>query len=296
MTAERPLTTTRPVRRTSAVGRVIGLVVAVIFTPVGLWALLVGGADVYRTATRNGGLDGIGILLAIVGMALLLAVVQTSRLSSLGLGILSGVITLAGLVAIVWPFGAGEAVRFLGGLSPDLAYGAGRWMSFGLAVALGLVLWGTAVAARIARRSTEVSSASALRGVLSIVFAVVGAASGLGLLWGGGSLVDRAAQTHGTSALGVVFVILGGLLLEGAALTAVISSAGIFVVGALLFIVGMLALVFEGIARVLGDVVGFIGVRTADAAYIAYEFGFVAALGAVLLATAIVVRRNRRSR
>ncbi len=120
---------------------------------------------------------------------------------------------------------------------------------------------------------------------------------GLGLLWGGGALVDGATQTAvDTGAIGVVSAVIGALVLAGVALTAVISSAGIFVIGALVFVVGALAFVFEGIGRAMSDAAGFIGPRVADGAYTSYELGFVAMLGAVLLATAIVVRRNRLAR
>ena len=291
------MTIERPVRRTSPIRRIFAVIIAVVITPLALWALFVGGADVYRAATQHSGVNGIGLLFAFAGIALLLIVVQTCRVSSLGLGIVSLVLTVSGVVVLVWPAGETGTVRFFRGLSPELASGAEQWMSAGLVVALGLVLWGAAVAARIARRATEVSSASALRGVLSIVFAAIGGVLGLGLLWGGGALVDGATQTAvDTGAIGVVSAVIGALVLAGVALTAVISSAGIFVIGALIFVVGALAFVFEGIGRAMSDAAGFIGPRVADGAYTSYELGFVAMLGAVLLATAIVVRRNRLAR
>ncbi|MES2170426.1 MAG: hypothetical protein V4479_06850 [Actinomycetota bacterium] len=249
---------------------IIGIVTAVVLTPVGLAVIFFGDGELQFNRIA-------GILLTLVGIALLLMVIQTGHVSSIGL-IVAGVgVTIVGLVGLLVPAFAASIESFLHGFSHQLVKPAGQWYAFGFVLAVGLLFLGIAVATWFAHRPTDVSSSPFLRGILSVVLSVAGVIAGLGFL----------TRTD------VSFVILGAAVLGAVAVTGMVSSAGLYVSGALALVVGIIALIFDAFALAIAhsDVVGGNGMEAG--ARSALELGFVVALGAMLLASAVVVRSVR---
>jgi hypothetical protein len=249
---------------------IIGIVTAVVLTPVGLAVIWFGDGELRLNRIA-------GILLTLVGIALLLMVIQTGHISSIGLIVVGVGITIVGLVGLLVTDFAVSVESLLRGFSPQIAKPAGQWFAFGLVFAVGLVLLGIAVATWFAHRPTDVSSSPALRGVLSVVLAVVGVVAGFGFI----TRVD------------VSFVMLGAAVLGAVAVTGMVSSAGLYVSGALVLVVGIIAFIFDSFAQAIArsDAVGGNGMEVG--AITALELGFVVALGAMLLASAVVVRAVR---
>lgn len=249
---------------------VIGVVTAVVLSPVGLIVLWFGDGELPENKIA-------GVLLTLVGIAVLLMVVQTGHVSSIGL-IVAGVgLSVIGLIGLLVPAVARSIESLLRGFSPQIAKPTGEWFAFGLVLAIGLVFLGIAVATWFSHRPTDVSSSPALRGFLSVVLAVVGVVAGLGFI----------TRTD------VSFVILGAAVLGAVAVTGMISSAGLYIGGALALVIGLVAFIIRSVALSIADsdVVG--GNGMAVGARSALELGFVATLGAMLLASAVVVRAVR---
>jgi hypothetical protein len=255
---------------------IIGIVTAVVLTPVGLAVIWFGDGELRLNRIA-------GILLALVGIALLLMVVQTGHFSSLGL-IVAGVgVSVLGLIGLlVPPLVLAIDRSLLRGISPRMLLSASQWFGSGLLLAVGLVLLGIAVTTWFAHRPTDVSSSPSLRGFFGVVLALVGVIAGLAFL----------TRTD------VSLVVLGALILGAVAVTGMVSSVGLYVTGALVLVVGILSFIFDGIAVSIAgsDVVGGNGMEVG--AKFSLELGFVVALGAMLLASAVVVHavRARASR
>jgi hypothetical protein len=99
-------------------------------------------------------------------------------------------------------------------------------------LAVGFVMLGIAISTWFAHRPTDVSSSPALRGFFGIVLAVVGVIAGL-------AFITRTDVT---------FVILGAAILGAVAVTGMVSSAGLYVSGALVLVIGVIAFIFNGFA------------------------------------------------
>lgn len=257
-------------RRVSIARMVLGLVTAVVLTPLGFAALWYGTAE---TPSNR----AVGILLVIVGIALLLTVVQTGHASSLGLAVAGAAVSVFGFVGLAAPPFAASFKGLMGQFSPRLATGSERWISFGLVLAIGLVLVGIAIGSWTTRNPTERSNAPALRSFVAIVLGIVGIVVGFGF-------ITRAT---------VPFVVLGGIVLGLVALTALVSSAGLFISGLVTFVVGILGLILEPFALAIARSQPVGGNGMLAGARTALELGFVAAIGALYLAAAVVARSTR---
>ncbi len=249
---------------------IIGIVTAVVLTPVGLAVIWFGDGELRLNRIA-------GILLTLVGIVLLLMVVQAGHVSSIGL-IVAGIgVTIVGLAGLLVPDFAVSVESLLRGFSPQIVKPAGQWFAFGFVLAVGLVLLGIAIATWFAHRPTDVSSSPALRGVLSVVLAVVGVVTGFGFI----TRVD------------VSFVVLGAAVLGAVAVTGMVSSAGLYVSGALVLLVGIIAFIFDSFALAIARSAAVGGNGMEAGAQSALELGFIVALGALLLASAVVVRAVR---
>ena len=257
-------------RRVSVARKVVGLVTAIVFTPVGFAALWYGTAEL--SANRAA-----GILIVIVGIAVLLIVVQTGHASSLGLAVAGAAASIFGFAGLIMPQLAQSSTSFFGGFASQLETGAKTWLSFGLVLAIGLVLLGIAIGSWTARNPTERSNAPALRSFISIVLGLAGMVAGFGF-------VTRSTMQ---------FVLLGAIVLGLVALTALVSSAGLFVVGFISFVIGILGLVFQPFALAIARSQPVGGNGMLAGAQTALEVGFVAAIGAIYLAAGVVARAAR---
>ncbi|MCU1413896.1 MAG: hypothetical protein JWN80_1236 [Microbacteriaceae bacterium] len=254
----------------TALRAIIGIVTSVVLTPVGLAVIWFGDGELRLNRIA-------GILLTLVGVFLLLMVVQTGHVSSIGLIVASLGVTVIGLLGLLIPDVAHSVESLLRGFSPQIVKPAGEWFAFGFVLAVGFVLLGIAISTWFAHRPTDVSSSPALRGVLSIVLAIVGVVVGLGFL----------TRTD------VSFVVLGAAVLGVVAITGMVSSAGLYVTGALVLVIGMISFIFDSIALAIAhsDVVGGNGMEAGSQSSL--EVGFVVALGALLLGSGVVVRAVR---
>ncbi len=250
---------------------IVGVVTAVVLTPLGFWMLWFGDGELSANRTA-------GVLLTVVGIALLLMVVQTGHVSSFGLIVAGVVVTVFGLVAFLTAAVERSAVAFFRSISSQSAASSGRWIAFAFVLALGIVLLGAAVATWFAHRPTDRSSSPGVRGFVSIVLALVGSVAGFGF-------ITRADPQ---------VVMLGALILGATAVTGMISSGGLFVSGAVVFVVGILGFVIQsfGAAIATSPIVGGNGMEAGARA--ALDLGFVAAVGAIFLATGVVARSARR--
>lgn len=276
-------------RRRRLPARIIASVIAVVVAPIGLWLLLWAGASAFDTVNRTGAAPGFGTFaLGILGIALLIVVVQTAQVSSLGIAIVAIVLGIVSLVALVSSSAGLALERAITADAFPLSFGLGYWLFAGFLLAFAAMLGATALAVNRVRPATTSGR------VLSIVIAVVVTPVALGMLAAGGSsVVNAALGTGGTAIIGSVLLVLAALLLGGVVLTAIASSAGLFVVGVLYLLLGLAGFVVPGFGGTMaygylafGDIVEF-GAQTA------YLFGFVALLGGIDLAVAVVTRRRR---
>ena len=269
------------VPRHSVVRSIVALLTAVILTPVGVWAIWYGSCLAYSHST-HGTVSPAGILVALAGIAVLLSVVQTGHVSSLGLTVVAIVVGVFGLVTFLSSSTAGDVGTWLRGISPDVATGAALWMKSGGMLALGFLLGAVAVSSSLARRPTDVSSSPFIRNLLSILAALAAAGAALGFL-------DTGQPLR---------VITGALLVGVVVLTASISAAGAYVVGAILLVCGLLGFWLPDVADALSTPFSwFVGGGRSELPEL-FLLGFVAAAGAMTLASAVVVQavRNRSAR
>ncbi len=267
--------------RVSVPRHIIALLTAIILTPLGVWALWYGAGLAYGHST-HGTLSVAGILVAVAGIAVLLTVVQTGHLSSLGLTVVSLAVGAFGLVTFLLPGSANDVILWLRGINPELVVGGGLWMTRGAMLALAFLLGAAALSSSLARRPTDVSSSPFIRNVLSILLALAAAAVGLGLMATG----EPLRGTAGAFLIGVVV------------LTTSISSAGAFVTGAVLFVGGLIGFWLPDAARALSTPFDwFVGDPRSQLPGL-YLVGFVVAAGAITLASALVVQavRSRSAR
>lgn len=268
-------------KRVSVPRHIIALLTAIVLTPVGVWALWYGAGLAYGNST-HGSVSVAGMLIAIAGIAVLLIVVQTGHVSSLGLTVVALVVGVFGLVTFLLPGTADDVILRLRDLNPELVVGGGLWMTRGAVLALGFLLGAAALSSSLARRPTDVSSSPFIRNLLSIVLALAAAAVGLGLIATGEPL-------RGTA---------GALLIGVVVLTTSISSAGAFVTGAVLFVGGLIGFWSPDAARALSTPFAwFLGDGRSQLPAL-YLVGFVTAAGAIALASALVVQavRSRSAR
>ncbi len=244
-----------------------GVVTAIVLVPLGFGLIWFGNGELPLNHTS-------GVLLIIVGIALLLMVVQTGHVSSSGLILAGVVVTIFGGAAFLMPGVEHSAVTFFTAVSPQIAKSAGQWIVFAFVFALGVVFLGAAVATWFAHRPTERSSSPTLRGFISVILALVGTLVGFGF-------ITRTDQQ---------LVVLGALILGATLVTGMISSVGLFLSGAIVFIIGILSLAFDPVALSIArsQVVGGNGMEVGAQA--ALQLGFMAAVGAICLATAVVTR------
>jgi hypothetical protein len=249
---------------------IVGVLTALVLTPVGFGMLWFGDGELSQNRVA-------GILLLLVGVVLLLMVIQTGHVSSFGLAVAAVGVTAFGLAGLLLPQFAQSMQSFLSGISPQMSKPAGQWFTFGLVLAIGLVFAGIAIAAWFSHRPTDVSTSPALRGFISAVLSLIGAVAGLGFL----TRVDTS------------FILLGALLLGVVGVIGMVSSVGLYVSGVVVFLFGLVALLFVGVARSVAtsDLVGGNGMQAGAQA--ALQLGFVVTLGAMLLASAVVVRSVR---
>jgi hypothetical protein len=279
-------------RRPRLIPQIIASVIAVLVAPVGLWLLLWAGASAFDTVNRTGKAPGFGTLaLGVLGIALLIVVVQTAQVSSLGIAIVAVVFGLVSLVALV-SSSAGLALEraATAGAFP-LSFGLGFWLFAGFLLVFAALLGAAAIAI------PRVRPAGTRGRVLSIVIAVVVTPIAFGMLAAGGSsVVNAALGSGGTAVIGSLLVVVAALLLAGVVLTAIASSAGLFVGGVLYLVLGLAGFVVPGFGGTVAYGYLAFGDTVAFGAQTAYLFGFVALLGAIDLSVAVVSRRRRAAR
>jgi hypothetical protein len=248
----------------------VGVITALVLTPVGFGMLWFGDGELSQNRVA-------GILLLLVGVALLLMVIQTGHVSSFGLAVAAVGVTAFGLAGLLLPQFVQSAQKFLHDISPQISKPAGQWFAFGFVLAIGLVFAGIAIAAWFSHRPTDVSTSPALRGFISAVLSLIGVVAGLGFL----TRVDTS------------FIVLGALVLGVVGVIGMVSSVGLYVSGVVVFLFGLVAFIFVSVDRSVAtsDLVGGNGMQVGAQA--ALQLGFVVALGAMLLAAAVVVRSVR---
>lgn len=246
---------------------ILGVVTAIVLVPLGFGLMWFGDGELSLNRTS-------GVLLIIVGIALLLMVIQTGHVSSFGLILAGVVVTIFGAAAFLTPGVEQSAVAFFRSISPQVAKSSGQWITFGFVLALGIVLLGAAVTTWFAHRPTERSTSPTIRGFISVILALAGSLAGFGF-------ITRTDPQ---------LVMLGALILGATMVTGMVSSVGLFFSGAIVFIIGILALVFDPFALFIArsQVVGGNGMEVGAQA--ALQLGFMAAVGAILLATGVVTR------
>ena len=268
-------------QRVSVPWHIIALLTAIVLTPVGVWLLCYGAGLAYSYST-HGKVSIVGILVAIAGIAVLLTVVQTGHVSSIGLTVAALAVGIFGLVTFLLPGTSNDIIVWLRGISPQLVVGGGLWMTRAAVLALGCLLGAVAVSSSLARRPTDVSSSPFIRNLLSILLALAAAGAGLGFLATGEPL--RGAT--------------GAVLIGVVVLTTSISAAGAYVAGTLLFVGGLIGFWLPDAAVALSAPFSwFVGDGKGELPTL-YLIGFVAAAGAITLASALVVQsvRSRSAR
>jgi hypothetical protein len=246
---------------------ILGVITAIVLVPLGFGFIWFGNGELTLDRTA-------GILLTVVGIALLLIVVQTGHVSSFGLIVAGLAVTVFGAAALLSPPVASSAVAFFRSLSPQLAKSSEQWIVFAFVFAIGFVLLGAAVATWFAHRPTERSSSPTLRGGISVVLALAGTLLGFGF-------ITRTDQN---------IVMLGALILGITVVSAMISSVGLFVSGALALVVGILSFIFHSLDVAIAHSAAVGGNGMGVGADAALHLGFMAAVGAIFLATAVVTR------
>jgi hypothetical protein len=268
-------------QRVSVPRHIIALLTAIVLTPAGVWLIWYGSGLAYGNST-HGKLSVAGILVAIAGIAVLLTVVQTGHVSSIGLTVAALGVGIFGLVTFLLPGTSSDVIFWLRGIDPQLVVGGGLWMIRAAVLALGCLLGAAAISSSLARRPTDVSSAPFIRNLLSILLALAAAGAGLGFLATGEPL--RGAT--------------GAVLIGVVVLTTSISAAGAYVAGALLFVGGLIGFWLPDAAAALSAPFSwFVGDGKGQLPTL-YLIGFVAAAGAITLASALVVQavRSRSAR
>lgn len=246
---------------------IVGLITAIVLVPLGFAFLWFGNGELSLNRTA-------GILLTLVGIAVLLIVVQTGHVSSFGL-ILTGIaVTVFGAAALLIQSVAQSAVALFRSLSPQLGKPSEQWIVFAFVLAMGVIFLGAAVTTWFAHHPTERSSSPALRSVISIVLALAGSLVGFGF-------ITRTDQQ---------LVILGAVILGVTLVSGMISSFGLFVSGAIIFVIGLLSFLFHGVDVAIAQSPAVGGNGMGVGADAALQLGFMATVGAVYLATAVVTR------
>jgi hypothetical protein len=246
---------------------IVGVITAIVLTPLGFGFIWFGNSEL--SANRVA-----GVLLTLVGIALLLMVVQTGHISSFGLILAGVVVSIFGLVTLLSVDVAHSASSYFAGISAQLGASSEKWIVFAFVLAIGLVLFGAAVATWFAHRPTDRSTSPTIRTVISIILALAGSVAGFGF-------ITRSDQN---------IVMLGALILGATVITGMISSGGLFVSGFIVFVVGILSFIFDPMALAIAQssIVGGNGMEAGAQA--ALQLGFAAAVGAIFLATAVVTR------
>lgn len=219
--------------------RLLGALLGLVLTPFGLWLLAIGGTQLNRLVGRfrfePGGIT-LAILLLLLGCAILTAVCLLARLSSLAPAV-AAVWTLPLIVTMVAP-GSYFGIRKL--LQPLHLYNFDfDPMLNGVAGSIGLILLLLAGAAALLRRRDFGSSLAPLAAILSTVLVTAGL-----LLCSIGSnqmrieLLERY-NLNSFSALSLLTVLGGILLLALGFLTALRSTAGLMFGGGIILLIGL---------------------------------------------------------
>jgi hypothetical protein len=269
-------------QRVSVPRHIIALLTAIVLTPVGIGLVWYGSGLAYGQSS-HGGSSIVGVLVAIAGIAVLLTVVQTGHVSSLGLTVVALAVGIFGLVTVLSSGTAGDVSTWLRGFSPDLVRGAALWMNRGGVLTLGCLLGAVAISSSLARRPTDVSSSPFIRNLLSILLALAAAVAGLGFF-----AIPAPSR-----------VIIGAILIGVVVLTTSISAAGAYVAGVILLLGGLLGFWLPDVASALSaPFTVFGGGGGPTALPTVFEMGLVAAAGAITLASALVVQsvRSRSAR
>ncbi len=279
-------------RRVSVAARLLSAVVAVVFAPLGVAVLASAGDGMLRAVERAG--SGIALdqfAWGVLGIVLLLFVVQTGHSSTLGLWIAGIGFTLLGLLPFAAPVAAIQLTQLVRGVSDRLVEGLQYWAFGGFLEVLGVLFIATAVVVGHAGRARRGARGRLVGRILSIVVALL-VASAAGALLSAGSAGSIRATLQFARPLDVaaaMLVVFAAILYGGALLTGLGSTLGLFVVGALTFAGGIVGFLEPHLVLANGAASG----SSTDAAFLA-TFGVVALIGAVFMATAVVVRGNRR--
>lgn len=246
---------------------ILGVLTAIVGVPLGFGFIWFGNGELALDRTA-------GVLLTAVGIAVLLIVVQTGHVSSFGLILAGLAVTLFGAAALLVPSVSQSAVDLFRSVSPQMAKSSEQWIIFAFVLAVGFVFLGAAVTTWFAHRPTERSSSPTLRGAISVVLALAGTLVGFGF-------ITRTDQK---------VVILGALILGATLVSGMISSVGLFVSGAIVFVVGILSFIFHALDVAISQSSAVGGNGMGVGADAALHLGFMAAIGAIYLATAVVTR------
>lgn len=246
---------------------ILSVITTIVCVPLGFGFIWFGNGELSLNRTA-------GILLAAVGIALLLIVVQTGHVSSLGLILAGLVATLFGVVALINSSVARSIVDLYTSVAPETGKSSEQWLAFSFVLAVGLVFLGAAVTTWFAHRPTERSASPLLRSVISVLLALAGALVGFGFI----------TRTDAK------IVMVGALILGATLISGMISSVGLFVSGAIIFLVGTLSFIYHAVDVAIAHSSAVGGNGMAVGADAALQLGFMATVGAIYLATAVVTR------
>lgn len=262
------------------------VVLALLFTVLGYTALWAGGVPAARAATRSREVpDTALILLVLLGLVLLAIAMLTVVLSSLG-AIVVGVLHLVAGIPItlaVQPAIALLGQSFSGNLV--LASGVATFVPSGVAMLAGttFLVGGLVSPRRVAKPGTRMRA-------LAVIVALVGSLTGMLLALTGGQMIySQYLQRLDFSFAPVpaLMVIVGAVLFGVAVATIRWSSTGAIIVGAILAVLGIVALV--GVQPLVSLLSGFPR-ELVPALVTAGAIGHLALLGVLLLTAGVAAR------
>lgn len=237
--------------------RILSLVIALVASVLGYFALWTGGTTLSQAAASFGasrGLDVGALALVALGVILLAFAALTVALSSLGVIVVGAVHLVVGLASILSPFElmrgglplTYQLINQLFGSKSPINYGFYTSVPTGVGLIVGIVLLSAGIAAR-GRSGHPSSTWRIIAPILAVILGLVGV---LIVLVQGAvvytSQLQRASWDGNIGVVGLLF--LAVLLIGGVVFTVRWSSAGVLVLGAILTISGAIAIVQPNLA------------------------------------------------